>query len=338
MADCLLTLDYELFFKKSGDAYLSLLKPTDDLLKVLEDTGGKAVFFVDTIYLNLLRTSAEPENLELYKKFEEQLRDIVARGHRIELHLHPHWLDARQVEREWVFQSYEHYKLNSLPVEKIQELFREGVECLNRIARQADPDYTVLAFRAGGWCVEPFEKIRAAFRMCGIKIDSSVVPGMRLDGAVHALDYTGLGPKAFYKFSDNVREPDERGVVIELPVNGYYLSRSEKLRIAIGRKFNRKKARIFGDGTGISIVLPVSYRERLTTFFRFGKYYNQFMLDGYIDGCLLEEKVAESSLPFVSMVAHPKTLTHSSLQAIRYLVQKGHRFCSLPAILQKYEM
>ncbi len=106
MADCLLTLDYELFFKKSGDAYLSLLKPTDDLLKVLEDTGGKAVFFVDTIYLNLLRTSAEPENLELYKKFEEQLRDIVARGHRIELHLHPHWLDARQVEREWVFQSY----------------------------------------------------------------------------------------------------------------------------------------------------------------------------------------------------------------------------------------
>lgn len=338
MADCLLTLDYELFFKKSGDAYVSLLKPTNDLLKVLEDVGGKAVFFVDTFYLNLLKTSAEPENLRLYKKFEEQLRDIVARGHRIELHLHPHWLDARQIGHEWVFQSYEHYKLNSLPVEKIQELFKEGIECLNHIARQIDPDYAVLAFRAGGWCVEPFEKIRTAFRMCGIKIDSSVVPGMRLDGAVHALDYTGLSPKAFYKFSDNVRMPDDNGDVIELPVNGYYLSRSEKVRIALGRKFNWKKARIFGDGAGISIVMPVSCRKRFTTFFRFGRYYNQFVLDGYIDGYLLEKKIAESNLPFVSIVAHPKTLTQSSLQTIKYLIQKGHRFCSLRTILEKYEI
>ena len=51
MADCLLTLDYELFFQKSGDASVSLLKPTAELLEVLERIGGKAVFFVDTIYL-----------------------------------------------------------------------------------------------------------------------------------------------------------------------------------------------------------------------------------------------------------------------------------------------
>ena len=53
MADCLLTLDYELFFQKSGDASVSLLKPTAELLEVLERIGGKAVFFVDTIYLGI---------------------------------------------------------------------------------------------------------------------------------------------------------------------------------------------------------------------------------------------------------------------------------------------
>ena len=47
MADCLLTLDYELFFQKSGDASVSLLKPTAELLEVLERIGGKAVFFVE---------------------------------------------------------------------------------------------------------------------------------------------------------------------------------------------------------------------------------------------------------------------------------------------------
>ena len=39
MADCLLTLDYELFFQKSGDASVSLLKPTAELLEVLERMG-----------------------------------------------------------------------------------------------------------------------------------------------------------------------------------------------------------------------------------------------------------------------------------------------------------
>ena len=68
MADCLLTLDYELFFQKSGDASVSLLKPTAELLEVLERIGGKAVFFVDTIYLNLLKKSEIPQDAELYGK------------------------------------------------------------------------------------------------------------------------------------------------------------------------------------------------------------------------------------------------------------------------------
>ena len=43
MADCLLTLDYELFFQKSGDASVSLLKPTAELLEVLV---GKLFFLL----------------------------------------------------------------------------------------------------------------------------------------------------------------------------------------------------------------------------------------------------------------------------------------------------
>lgn len=338
MADCLLTLDYELFFQVSGDAYVSLLKPTDELLRVLEDVGGKAVFFVDTVYLNLLRTSEKFADRELYEKFEEQLRDIVARGHRIELHLHPHWLDARQNNHEWIFHSYKHYKLNSLTVEKIQDLFSEGVECLNHIARQVEPAYAVCAFRAGGWCVEPFENLRTAFKIYEIKIDSSVVPGMVLDSEIHALDYSGLSSRAFYRFSDDVRISNVTGSIIELPVNGYYLSWKEKVRIALGRKINGKRAKIFGDGVGISIITPVSLKNRFMTFFRFRKYYNQFTLDGYIDAKLFEKKIAENNLPFVSIVAHPKTLTLSSLQAMKYLFQRGHRFCSLQTILKKYEV
>ena len=46
MADCLLTLDYELFFQKSGDASVSLLKPTAELLEVWKGLVGKLFFLL----------------------------------------------------------------------------------------------------------------------------------------------------------------------------------------------------------------------------------------------------------------------------------------------------
>ena len=98
MADCLLTLDYELFFQKSGDASVSLLKPTAELLEVLERIGGKAVFFVDTIYLNLLKKSEIPQDAELYGKFESQLQEIVIRGHRLSyISILIGWMSVRKI-------------------------------------------------------------------------------------------------------------------------------------------------------------------------------------------------------------------------------------------------
>ena len=304
MADCLLTLDYELFFQKSGDAYVSLLNPTAELLEVLERIGGKAVFFVDTIYLNLLKKSEIPQDAELYGKFESQLQEIVIRGHRIELHLHPHWLDVRKENNEWVFQSYKHYKLNSLTEEKIIELFQVGVELLNLIARKAGPDYAVCAFRAGGWCVEPFEKLRSAFQICGIKVDSSVVPGMRLDGEVHALDYSGLKSNAFYRFSDDVRIPDKNGKTIELPVNGYYMSRWEKIAFALGRKMNRKNAEIFG-----VTKAAIKYKTNRQYIYRWKRRY-----DGSWDS--LRER---SRRPH----SHPNQHTDDEIKLIRHMRRRN---------------
>ena len=336
MADCVLTLDYELFFQESGDAQVSVLKPTRDLLVVLQKIGGKAVFFVDTVYLNLLKSSKVPGDLGLYKEFENQLEEIVSQGHRIELHLHPHWLDVRRGNNdEWLFESYEHYKLNSLAEEKILCLFKEGVDLLNEIARRINPEYAVSAFRAGGWCVEPFEKLSRAFKECGIGIDSSVVPGMKLDGKIHGLDYSGLQPRAFYRFSQDVRIPDAQGEFWEIPVNGYYLSFWGKLKIALGRKLNRKRAEIFGNGMGIRIIAASSPIKRMWDLVRLKKYYNQFSLDGYVNKRILERKISKANLSFVSIVAHPKTLTLSSLEAIEYLAFRGYHFIDFATALKK---
>ena len=71
---CVLTLDYELFFDKSGTPQVSMLNPTDLLLNVLEETSSKATFFIDTIYLNKLRNSNDVKNKILFDNIVNQLK------------------------------------------------------------------------------------------------------------------------------------------------------------------------------------------------------------------------------------------------------------------------
>ena len=41
-----------------------------------------------------------------------QIEDILKRGHRIELHIHPHWLDAKYCEDgSWDFSDFTHYSM-----------------------------------------------------------------------------------------------------------------------------------------------------------------------------------------------------------------------------------
>ena len=101
---------------------------------------------------------------------------------------------------------------------------------------------------------------------------------------------------------------------------------------------NRKNAEIFGDGKGISVIAAVSVRKRFMSFLQKGLYFNECLLVGYINSVLIERIVSQWVFPFVSIVAHPKTFSLSSLRAVEYLAAKGHHFRSLTEILEKYEI
>ena len=77
---CLLTFDYELFFKESGTPQACLLAPTYDLLTLLDKTGGKVTFFIDALYLRRLQEARE--HAETYAWIESQIKTMVEKGHR----------------------------------------------------------------------------------------------------------------------------------------------------------------------------------------------------------------------------------------------------------------
>ena len=89
----ILSFDYELFFGyKSGTVRKSLIEPTNKMLDAMDQVGAKATYFVDYLMLKYLEKENDKRcnsDLELIK---EQLSEILRRGHRIELHIHPHFL------------------------------------------------------------------------------------------------------------------------------------------------------------------------------------------------------------------------------------------------------
>lgn len=92
----IISFDYELFFGiKAGSVYNTLILPTNKMMDSLESIGAKGTYFVDYLMIKKLRDIDEEKARKDLLLIEKQLVDIVKRGHRVELHIHPHWLDAK---------------------------------------------------------------------------------------------------------------------------------------------------------------------------------------------------------------------------------------------------
>ena len=211
----ILSFDYELFFgDRSGTVQKTLIEPTNIILDAMDSVGFKGNFFVDWQMLKYLKEEGtERTNID-YDLIEKQLLDIVRRGHRIELHIHPHWVDAKyNGDGTWDFSDFTHYSLNSFTIDEIVVIFREGYNLLTSIARKVDPSYTLCAFRAGGWAVQPFDKVKHGLDAVGIKLDSSVMPGFKITCQHSKCDFLDSieNKFGFFHYSDNVCREDCAG-------------------------------------------------------------------------------------------------------------------------------
>jgi len=170
----ILSYDYELFFgDRSGTVQKSLIEPTNQLLDAMDSVGFKGNFFIDWQMIKYLSMEDDNRCKQDYDAIVNQLKDIVHRGHRIELHIHPHWVDAKyNGDGTWNFNEFEHYSLNSFTKDEITEMFVGGTNLLESIAREVEPDYKIVAFRAGGWAVQPFDMLKEGFIKAGIKVEA----------------------------------------------------------------------------------------------------------------------------------------------------------------------
>ncbi|MBN2144933.1 MAG: hypothetical protein JW774_09945 [Candidatus Aureabacteria bacterium] len=224
MLNLICTADYELFFSKNNNPEEILIQPTDRLLKIFSKYQQPITLFADVCCILRLKELGD----DFAFKMEEQLISAVRCGHDVQLHVHPHWLFADFNNGEWSFDK-KYYKIQNLGFDRSETdirksgyaLLKNAKKYLENLLTSVNPDYKCIAFRAGGWCIQPELEYTAALSELGITIDSSVIYGGKSMEEMNSHDFTDV-PKGNYFFKDNIhiKINQSQGALYEVPVIG----------------------------------------------------------------------------------------------------------------------
>jgi len=244
-----LTYDYELFFgKPTGTAEKCIIQPTNQLREISQRTGVKMVFFIDTGYLKKLIEYKDqyPKVQEEHRAVFDQIKTLVKEGHDCQLHIHPHWEDCNHNGEEWIMKT-DRYKLDDFSDEDIIRIVKEYKSILENTTGEK-----VSSYRAGGWCLQPFDRVQKVFEEVGITIDSTVFPDGKFTAGNYYYDFTNSPTKSKWKFSSDLIKEDQKGSFWEFPISNFNYSPIFFWRLFILGRLKPSQHKPIGDGYPMS--------------------------------------------------------------------------------------
>ncbi len=253
----LFTFDYELFLgRKSGSVEKCMLAPTRQLIGLFERYGiTAALFFVDTTYLLKLKEAAKehPAAKVDFEFIQQQLQELIRKGHLIYPHIHPHWQNATYdaFTNNWSLPSLTYYRFHALQTKEREAVFDASISLLNDIISPVSANYKIDGYRAGGWCIQPFSDFYPCFKKHGIVYDFSVLPGMKNLSSAQYYDFQ-VAPSKVYQFETDICQEVEAGSFTEVPISVVPVSSSIEFANKLLLKFLWKTGnRSVGDGSGV---------------------------------------------------------------------------------------
>jgi peptidoglycan/xylan/chitin deacetylase (PgdA/CDA1 family) len=314
----LLSLDYELFFgNRVGTVEHCLIRPVDAIREVLDKHGMKMSLFVDAGFLVRLKQQMTqfPQLKSDYQRIESQLQSLIVNGHDVQLHIHPHWEDSHFDGDGWIVDTTR-YKLHDFSADEIQRIVREYKQALTDIVGDR-----VFAYRAGGWCMQPFDVIAPALKSEGIWLDSTVYADGVSEDAQRGFDFRGAPVKESWRFSlDPVVETND-GTFVEIPISACRVSPLLFWKMAFIKKFTKGQHTPFGDGAAMTANAQY-YWKRLTS-----SSISVASIDGlkasFLDFAFTAHKRSGVSQVF-NVMGHPKSVTPYAIEKLdQFLTGKG---------------
>jgi hypothetical protein len=216
----LFTCDYEIHGDGRGSPREPMVEATRRLYRQLDACGARLTLMCEVAEVMRFRRHLEETARDdfAYAEIASQLREIVGAGHDVQLHLHPGYLSARQSDDGWQLDPTS-TDLASLPYSRSHEAIRTGKAFLEELLQPVVPEYRCVAFRSGGWSMQPSRCVVDALVSNGIAIDTSVFKYGVRRGATK-FDYAAA-PSQLVPWPvdpDDVCRPHPGSELIEFPI------------------------------------------------------------------------------------------------------------------------
>ncbi len=343
MKTFILTIDYELSFGfDSGSVYECMIKPAGKLLDLLNEYNSSMTIFWDILhYYRLVELENEFPTLKSDRiNIENQVGCFVKDGHDVQMHLHPHWLDASYEKNRWKFE-YHRFRLQDLSIiedscdiNTISGCITIAKETIEKFIRKTIPTYKVTTFRAGGYLIQPFGDIRKEFLKNNILIDSSVCPGLSLRNGSSSYNFHGYPESSNYKFENDPSIPNNKGIFTEVPITSIQIPtlRNIYFKYLFLKKYSDLNKNNIGRGA--SLLAKSNRQIRMKRFLSrlFIPYKVQLTTDSNFKERF--EYICEKAPNYSTMIIHPKVLNEHSLELLKKgLKADRFRFISIKEYL-----
>ena len=333
----LLTFDYELFLgNRSGSVDNCLINPTNEILEILRRHNQIGVFFIDTTYLfRLTKLVNEYKSVKLdFEKIKKQLIKIVADGHYIFHHLHPHWLDAKYIinTNEWDLSDNSRFVFQLLNKQEREQIFDFSFNFLSEIYKISNSNKLPNGYRAGGLFIEPFDIIKPFFKKYNIENEFSVIPGSKRDGYPFEYDFSNSPSERKYNFSTFIHKEDKGGSFTQYPISKLKIVGLNKILNGINYRFmkNNSEYKPFGDGKSVSSKINTGLKRK--------SFFDYFSMEMPISIEMLNPVITKSVLKilrrksYLHILSHPKLITLVSLKQLDYMLAKINKQYSVDRI------
>lgn len=311
MSGAMISLDYELFFGRStGTVDRCLFEPVTALCSALEPRGVPVVLFVDASYLVRLRElgAAHPRLQQNLDSVLAHLDGLVAKGHEVQLHVHPHWIGSTFDGDGWGIDA-SHYRLHNFDPAAQRDIVAACVAELSAIAPAP------IAFRAGGWCLQPFAEIGEALAASGVLIDSTLYRNGLSTEENRFYDFRGMPEAGSWSFTADPMVPEPGGRFREIPISSMRPGPWFYWRLAAVKKVWRDRYVAWGDGASMTANASY-YLKRLMSF-----EHSPVSIDG-LKAALLDAGLAAHREGVFNIMGHPKSLSPESVAHLASFIDR----------------
>jgi hypothetical protein len=208
------------------------------------------------------------------------------------------------------------YRLHDFPPAERPGLVQRYVDVLEEASRTRP-----VAYRAGGWCLQPFAQIAEPLAAAGIRIDSTVYAGGRSTNPGREFDFRRAPVADSWRFDEDPLVPTMSGRFLEVPISAFSTGPLHYWRTALERFQGREQQQHLGDGVALANSRRYYLRKLLLPEA------TVVSVDGPRAGFLESAWNLHDSrgAGVFNVMGHPKSLTRDSLARLDLFLHRHRR-------------